>query len=124
MRNHESLFQAGQRLTRQEFENICQDIGLPAPSDAELGEYWDRYGAYWMPQYDRTKPKHIMLAARQARWFAIERENPETPPQPQPRKIPAKEGQLWQPCEQCGREPSYLPLELCDNCWPKEERNR
>lgn len=33
--------------------------------------------------------------------------------------IPKKEGQVWEPCERCGREPAYMPLHLCDKCWPK-----
>lgn len=31
---------------------------------------------------------------------------------------PKKEGQLWEECERCGREPVYMPLHLCDRCWP------
>lgn len=31
---------------------------------------------------------------------------------------PQKTGQLWEPCH-CGREPIYMPLMLCDRCWPK-----
>ena len=33
--------------------------------------------------------------------------------------VPAKTGQLWEECERCGQEPVYLPLLLCENCWPK-----
>lgn len=29
-----------------------------------------------------------------------------------------KTGQLWEPCPRCGREPVYMPLGLCDHCWP------
>lgn len=29
------------------------------------------------------------------------------------------EGQLWEECERCGQEPSYMPLMLCEGCWPK-----
>jgi len=32
---------------------------------------------------------------------------------------PKKTGQLWEPCPKCGQEPVYMPLHLCDNCWPK-----
>ena len=32
-----------------------------------------------------------------------------------------KQGQLWEPCERCGNEPSYMPLGLCNRCWPKGE---
>ena len=33
-----------------------------------------------------------------------------------------KEGQIWQECLHCGAEPSYLPLELCESCWPRVQR--
>lgn len=32
---------------------------------------------------------------------------------------PKKTGQLWEECPKCGREPVYMPLHLCDHCWPK-----
>lgn len=32
---------------------------------------------------------------------------------------PKKTGQLWEECPRCGREPIYMPLHLCDRCWPK-----
>jgi hypothetical protein len=28
-------------------------------------------------------------------------------------------GQLWEECPRCGFEPVYLPLCLCERCWPK-----
>ena len=30
-----------------------------------------------------------------------------------------KTGQLWEKCK-CGAEPIYLPLHLCEKCWPAE----
>ena len=30
---------------------------------------------------------------------------------------PEKTGQLWESCR-CGQEPVYMPLMLCDRCWP------
>lgn len=41
------------------------------------------------------------------------------PPKPAAPAYTAKQGQLWEPCERCGAEPVYLPLHLCDKCWPK-----
>ena len=38
---------------------------------------------------------------------------------PQAAAGPRKTGQLWEECPQCGREPIYMPLHLCDHCWPK-----
>lgn len=31
---------------------------------------------------------------------------------------PEMAGQIWDECSRCGREPIYLPLELCESCWP------
>jgi len=40
--------------------------------------------------------------------------------QPQQQQTgPKKTGQLWEECPQCGNEPIYMPLHLCDSCWPK-----
>ena len=29
-------------------------------------------------------------------------------------------GQIWEPCPKCGREPVYMPLFVCDHCWPQD----
>ena len=29
------------------------------------------------------------------------------------------QGQLWEECERCGKEPVYLPYFLCEDCWPE-----
>lgn len=31
---------------------------------------------------------------------------------------PQKTGQLWEPCPRCGSEPIYMPLHICESCWP------
>jgi len=36
-------------------------------------------------------------------------------------RLPQREGQLWEGCEKCDAEPSYMPLHLCANCWPGGE---
>lgn len=31
-------------------------------------------------------------------------------------------GQIWgKNCERCGRDPVYMPLMLCEKCWPNDE---
>lgn len=117
MNDHSHVFIVGTRLTRDEFEAICADIGKDAPADSDLGGYGDKYGSFFWPQYQRDNPDHIILAARQARFFTLPKPEPKPEPAP-PTSPPAKEGQLWEPCR-CGREPVYMPLELCDQCWPK-----
>lgn len=39
-------------------------------------------------------------------------------PEKQASEGPKKTGQLWEPCPRCGQEPVYMPLGLCDDCWP------
>ena len=43
-----------------------------------------------------------------------------TPPSVPKKSVPKKSGQLWEPCERCGEEPVYMPLNLCALCWPKK----
>lgn len=117
MNTYEHIFNVGTRLTRAQFEAICADIGKPAPADDDLGGYGDRYGSFFWSQYQRDNPDHILLAARQARFFTLPR--PEPTPEPAPAGPPTKQGQLWEPCR-CGREPIYMPLELCSMCWPRD----
>lgn len=41
------------------------------------------------------------------------------PDLPEKTEITEMGGQLWERCEKCGREPVYMPLHLCEHCWPK-----
>lgn len=41
------------------------------------------------------------------------------PRRPARRFPPEKEGQLWEECPHCGREPVWMPLMVCDRCWPE-----
>lgn len=34
--------------------------------------------------------------------------------------VPEMGGQLWEECDGCGHEPIYMPLMLCEMCWPKK----
>jgi len=102
------------RVSREDYEKLCLEYEWSPASDDELGGYGDKYG-----DWDRLSPCHEKKL-RQIRWYTVKEEQPEPPPVLIPRHIPRMEGQLWQECERCGREPSYLPLELCEQCWPKE----
>jgi len=31
-----------------------------------------------------------------------------------------KTGQIWENCERCGKDPVYMPLMICDSCWPED----
>ena len=119
MKDHAYIFLAGARLSRDQYVETCLDIGVTPVADADLGSYGDKYGSFFWPQYKRTDPDHIHLAARQARFFAL---RDECPPDPVPTTpefvVPEKQGQLWEPCK-CGSEPVYMPLHLCADCWPQ-----
>jgi hypothetical protein len=52
------------------------------------------------------------------KWF-VEGEVPEALEKYVKSQGPEMGGQLWEECERCGREPVYLPLLLCERCWPK-----
>lgn len=51
-------------------------------------------------------------------WYSYCRYKPAERPPAIEEKVIEKRGQLWEPCG-CGREPVYMPLHLCDRCWPE-----
>ena len=43
------------------------------------------------------------------------------PKPPLPQAYVPMTGQLWEACPRCGREPVYMPLHLCEKCWPEKD---
>jgi len=68
---------------------------------------------YFSPSSDAELPYWDML-----REWTARHEPAEQPPESVSVQPPRKRGQLWEPCEKCGGEPSYMPLHLCSLCWP------
>jgi ribosomal protein S14 len=110
-------------VSRTEYETACGAVNVGALSDDECQSYGVRYGDFRYPQYD---PDHIVkMHLAYLRMCALdeaeeqEKRQAEAERQPAAAHPPSKTGQLWEPCEVCGREPVYMPLMLCDRCWPK-----
>lgn len=107
--------------SRADYERACAVLGVEARSDEACGSYGVRYGNFTYPQYD---PDHIvtmhlarlrMVALDCAAKVAMTAGAPGVSAAPLRRA-----GQLWEACERCGAEPVYMPLHLCEKCWPLE----
>ncbi len=111
-------------LDRAEYEAACRACGVEALPD----EQCSTWGEFNYPQYSADDV--VKLGLSQARGYRRERDAREAAEARAreraklPKKAPRKEGQIWQECEHCGREPVYLPLFLCDRCWPTDEEGR
>lgn len=101
-------------LSRAEYEAACRALGVAAHPDERCSEW----GEFAYPQY--LPDQVVEYRLRQWRALGIEQEvKAKARPLP-PEKVPEPNGQLWEPCELCGREPIYMPLHVCLDCWPKE----
>ena len=103
-------------MDRAEYERTCDELGAQALSDEECDSYGVRYGAFSFPEYDEAHCLKMSLAGR--RLAGIEREREQVETSKPEMHTPEKTGQLWEECEHCGAEPIYMPLMLCDRCWP------
>jgi hypothetical protein len=117
------------QFSRDEYETLCLANNVTPEPDERLGGYRDSYGDFGMSHY-HTDPKNrqigIASTLHQGRSFGLKQERKqqvgpisEVIIQIGPEPKIKREGQLWEPCK-CGREPVYMPLHLCDKCWPKE----
>lgn len=106
-------------LTREEYERACAECGVRARHDDQCSTW----GSFSFPEY--TPDQVVAAVLAQNRGAYIERqarqaqEARSAEAMRRPRPAPPMEGQLWEGCERCDREPCYLPLMLCENCWPK-----
>ena len=110
-------------LTREIYETLCKTFDLEPLSDADILEasYGNKYGDFGMDHYfyPENRQKQLWYILRQRRSWSFEKETPEILyPYSDLKVIASKEGQLWESCDNCGQEPVYLPLHLCDKCWP------
>lgn len=98
--------------TREEYEAACTNLGVKALADVDC--YGVRHGAFSFPEYE---PDHVLaMGLARLRLRALDAEKPERVAEAI--IVPAKQGQLWEPCKKCGHEPVYMPLNLCERCWP------
>ena len=110
----------GGPLSRNDYLRECKRFRVQALSDDECDSYGVKYGNFYGFGYPTKTCVEMALAYRRLKAIEACREEARklspTPAQPWP---PAQTGQLWEPCENCGREPVYMPLHVCDECWPK-----
>lgn len=99
---------------REDYEQACAQLNVPALTDQECLSYGVKYGVFSFPEYDPEFILKMKLAC--LRWRGLESLTPTLTSSTT--TTPPKAGQLWEPCEHCGTEPCYLPLHLCHNCWP------
>ena len=108
--------------SREEYERTCEALGFEPKSDADLIWFAERY-SHDAGQYhcqDAKERARINLWHRRGWQAKAERPAPTLIGFAQARPaVPEKTGQLWEPCEHCGREPIYMPLHVCEHCWPR-----
>lgn len=125
-KSHELLEGYPQEPTRNEYEFICKQLGIDARSDQELVVFSKSYSHY-AGQYHRLDARErAIISAYRQRGLTVSREQSASDSTAVAdaklaNKIvqPAMQGQLWEPCEACGEEPVYMPLHLCESCWPR-----
>lgn len=110
----------GHPLSRAEYETACARCAVAPLSDNECLGYGVRYLNFSFPEYPAERVVQMMLAHRRMQFIDLEAETEQKPRDNRAAAVPpSKQGQLWEPCESCGREPVYMPLNLCDACWPR-----
>ncbi len=108
-------------LSREAYLAACHRLALEPLSDERCDSYGVKYGDFAYPEYPVEVVASMHLAHLRFRSLQSERAVAcVVPEKPVLSEVPIKSGQLWEPCECCGQEPCYLPLHMCDRCWPKE----
>lgn len=111
------------KLNRDEYEKICEKFNIPSMTNEELLTHSDslEFGDFGMDHYHidpQNRNFGIANTIHQNRYLALKKEIPEE--KIETKEYPLrKEGQLFESCEKCGAEPVYMPLHLCDKCWPR-----
>ncbi len=102
--------------TRAAYESACKKLNVEALSDEICKSYGVQYGTFQFPDYTGNHCLKMKLARRRLRGLLKSaKNNPE-----QKHSIPEKAATLHMPCKVCEREPCFMPLHLCEHCWPKE----
>ena len=107
---------------RETYEKVCTEFEVEPIADGDFHPYGMEYGNFGMAHYHvnpENRHSGISNTIHQQRFFGIQKEkSTEEIKKPVTVMNYEKKGQLWEPCEHCGNQPVYMPLHLCDNCWP------
>jgi hypothetical protein len=106
-------------LSRADYETACNVCGAEALTDDACQSYGVQYGVFTYPEYAVEHIVKMHLAAMRWRHIEADQKTARQSASATQQSVPVRTGQLWEPCEQCGCEPVYMPLHLCDKCWPK-----
>ena len=101
-------------VSRGEYERLLTLVGIEPLTDEQCRDRWANQFCF----INRSSIQGTTICTRSIhalRGLCVKEEQEASESLPV-----SKAGQLWEPCEQCGQEPSYLPLHVCDNCWPKK----
>lgn len=106
--------------SRSDYEAACKEFGIAALTDDDIlkKKYAMEFGEFYRSEYSIADFSRAILDQKYYTSTLKQEANKEAA-QEQATQSPRKTGQLWEPCEQCGQEPSYMPLHLCDSCWPE-----
>lgn len=102
-------------FTRKDYVSACQELQVDDLSEIVCQSYGVQHGIYKFPDFSGDHCLMMKLAKRRLRGIFIEiKENTL-----QQNPIPLMQIELQEECKICSQEPSYLPLHLCEHCWPK-----
>lgn len=93
---------------RYAYENTCREVGVEPIADEDMGGYAMLHGDFGISE------EGLAIQVARYRYNHLRKQTggkAEVPDVPQDMS-----GQLWEPCEQCGAEPSYMPHHLCRAC--------
>jgi len=113
-------------MSREQYEAACATYGVEAVPDDRVGRGWGDFDIQtYFSTAERRQQYGIPHTLNQRRAFAINSEREQAAAPSVPVNVPVDtpttkmSGQLWEQCRQCGAEPVYMPLHLCEKCWPK-----
>lgn len=107
-------------LSREAYEQACDALDVAAMPDAKC----QGRGVFSYPSYDAEVVLATRMADKRCRGIKTEQVAMSPPASLREPEEIRPQGQLWEPCEACGREPVYLPLHRCLDCWPKRPVSR
>lgn len=112
-------FNLPRRLTRGEYELQCRTLGVSPLSDKDTQRFF--HGSWDLGTYFATaelrKNYGIPNTLHQIRAHTLKDEQAQVST-PIAESIVKPEGELWEHCYVCNKQPVLMPLHLCRDCWP------
>lgn len=107
-----------EEITSRHSESVTHDGGIYAPKRVERLTVHLRDGStatWWLHTVGYVEGYAFDLYPSRE---ALEHDLFPPPKAPATPPYTPMTGQLWEPCPRCGAEPVYMPLHLCESCWP------